>query len=257
MQVGLIMDISGVSQSLSAISASGSQARAGDAQNNPLATLQNKEAAAQSQLSVFGKVRLTLDDLRSSAQALKNFSKPPTLSDFKIAVQGFVQSFNNLQKTVSDASAGISGKNALSSDARPGQVLNEVRNAITGPNRDNLPPIQKLGVEPQKDGTFAINQKSLDRTFQNDRAGVLATFSAVSDRVGAVIDKQLSASGAVGKKVQDLSVRVADLENTHNRAQERLDSQKSFQQRLAAQLANAGGYVARNAVTTYLNVATM
>jgi hypothetical protein len=54
-----------------------------------------------------------------------------------------------------------------------------------------------------------------------------------------------------------LSERVGELQDTRDTVQARLDSQRSFQQRLTAQLANAGGYVARNAVVTYLSVASL
>lgn len=249
------MAVSGISQAFAAVGAFDSQAQAGDAQNNPLATLQRKEAAVQTQLSAFGRVKSSLADLQAKAQALKSFSKPPTLEDLKTVVQGFVQSFHNLSKTVNEVSS--QKQSALNGDVRPGQALNEIRKAAAGANDASIGALQKLGIDRQKDGTFSINQKTLDKSFQADRAGMLTTLSDVADRVGKAIDKQLSSNGFIGKKVQDLSARVNDLENTRSATPERLDNQKNFQQRLAAQLANAGGYVARNAVATYFNVASL
>ncbi len=249
------MAVSGISQAVAAGGAYVGQASSGDAQHNPFATLQGGGAAAQTQLSGPGRVKYSLADLQAKAQALLNFNNPPTLGDFKTLVQGFVQAFNSLNKTVSEVSSQKQG--ALYGDAHPVQSLNEIRKAAAGTNDSSLGALQKLGIDRQKDGTFSINQKTLDQSFQADGTGALDTISEVADRVGKVIDKQLSGNGSIGKKEQDLSARPSNQENNRNSSQERLDTQKNYQQRLAAQLANAGGFVARNAVATYFNVASL
>lgn len=245
------MAVSVISQSITALGAFNNQAQGGDAQNGSLATLQSKDNAAQAQLSLFGRVQSSLDDLQSKAQALKNFSKPPTLNDFKVMVQGFVQSFNNLNRMVNEVSS--SKPDALSSDSRLGKTLDAMRNAAAGPGGASISALQKQGVERQKDGGLSLNQSTLDRAFQNDRQGSLNTFAEVADRIGKAIDKQFSSNGSIGSKVQRLSAAT----DGGGALPPRLDAQKSFQQRLAAQLANTGGYVARNAVVSYFNVAAM
>lgn len=244
------MAVSVISQSITTLGAFNNQAQGGDAQSNPLANLQSKDSAAQAQLSLFGRVQSSLDDLQSKAQALKNFSKPPTLSEFKVVVQGFVQSFNNLNRTVNEVAS--SKPDALRSDSRLGKTLDAMRNAAAGPGGASISTLQKQGVERQKEGGLSLNQSALERAFQNDRQGSLNTFAEVADRIGKAIDRQLSSNGSIGSKAQSLSAS-----NDGGSAPPRLDVQKSFQQRLAAQLANTGGYVARNAVVSYFNVAAM
>jgi len=249
------MAVTAISQTSIAVGAyTNSQAQAGDAQNTPLATLQRNASSAQTQLSPFGRVKSSLADLQAKAEALKNFSKPPTLNDFKGLVQGFVQSFNNLNKTVGEVSRQSSELYGKQSQAA--RTLDEIRKAA-GPNEASIASLLKQGVERQKDGAMSLSLKTLEKSFQADRQGTLNTFSEIADRVGKAIDKQLFGSGSIGKKVQDLSPRPEESQATRNTDQARLDNQRSFQQRLAAQLAGAGGYVARNAVATYFSVASL
>lgn len=247
------MAVSGVSQALSAVGAYDSQAQAGDAQKKPPTTFFPQQGAAvQPQLSTLGRVQSSLADLQAKAQALKNFSNPPTFEDFKTLVQGFVQSVSNLNKMVNEVK-----QSALNGESRLGQALKEIQKAATGTSNTSTGALQKFGIDRQKDGTFSINQKTLEKSFQADRSAMLNTFSGVADRVGKAIDKQLSSSGFIGQKAQDLSARRNEVENSRLTIQDRLDTQKVGQQRLAAQLSNAGGYAARNAVTTYFNVASL
>lgn len=243
----------GISQSIAALNAYSSQAQSGGAQNPP-ASLQRKDVATQTRLSAFGRVQYSLADLQARAQALRNFNKPPTLDDFKTVVQGFVHSFNALGTTVGE----VSGQKhaALNEDIRPGQALSEVRKALAGAG-DASATLQKQGVDRLKDGGLAVNQKVLGQAFLSNRQGALDTFAEVAGRVGKAIDKQLSNNGIIGSRMQDLSTRTNELETSRHVAHPRLDHQKSFQQHLAAQLAHAGGYVARNAVATYFSVASM
>jgi len=253
------MAVSMVSSSIASLGAYDSQAgqaSSADAQNsNPLTTLQQKQAAVQAQFSSLGRVTSSLADLQVKAQVLKNFSQSPTLNDYKGVVQAFVQSFNNLNQVASEAAAKKSG--ASSTDLLASQSVNEVRKAIAGSGDGLTGSLQKIGIVQQQDGTLAINQKTLDQAFQNDQKGLLGTLSSVADRVGKTIDKQLSSSGTIGRKVQDLSAQSNHLENSRSVSQAELDRHQSVQQGLATQLANVGGYGARNAVTTYFKVASL
>lgn len=252
------MAITSIAQSSAAVSAFGNQAQGGSAQQNPLAGLQRKVASASAQLSAFGKVKLSLDDLqaKAKAQAVRNLGTPPTLSDFSVAVQGVVQSFNALSKTVAAAAASRDSSRAAAAavvDQRSAQALKEVRRAVAGPNGSSLDALQKIGISRQRDGTFDINQKQLEQSFLGNRDAALNTLNEVAARVVDVTQQQLSGNGPVGQRFNSLS----ELQDTRDTVQARLDSQRSFQQLLTAQLANAGGYVARNAVVTYLSVASL
>lgn len=254
------MAITSIAQTSSAVSAFGSQAQGGSAQQNPLAGLQRKVASASAQLSAFGQVKLSLDDLKAKAQAVSSLGKPPTLSDFSVAVQGVVQSFNALSKTVSAAVATRESNRVATSaiaDQRPARALNEVRRAVAGPNENSLAELQKIGIARQKDGTFEINQKQLEKSFLENRDATLNTLNEVASRVVDVAQKQLAGNGIIGQRFNNLSEQVSQLQDTRSNVQARLDSQRDFQQLLTAQLASAGGFVARNAVVTYLSVASL
>lgn len=253
-----VMAITSILQSNAAVGATGNPVQGGGSQQdqNPLAALQRKAESASTRLSVFGQVQLSLDDLQAKAQAVRTLGNPPTLSDFKLAVQGVVQSFNSLSKTVSAAAAARASNQAAAAatlDPRPAQALNEVRQAVAGSNGNALRALQEIGITRRQDGTFEINEKQLDKAFLENRERTVATFGETSSRIDEVAARQLSGNGVVGQRLSNLSEQQA----TRGEAQARFDSQRSFQQQLAAQLARAGSFVARNAVATYLTVAAL
>lgn len=245
------MTISIVGLSSNTINTSASQGAAVFDARNPLSTLQNKESSAVAQLSALGQVRASLSDLQSKAGALKIFSKSPTFADFQVVVQGFVQSVNSLSKNLS---ALTSKQSALNADSRSGQALNSVSKAISSANESGLSSFQKMGISQQANGTFFINQKQLEKSFQDNRTGVLSAISDLANRVTQAADKQIPTNGSIGKKVNDLSARVNVLENTRSSAQSHLETQKTSPQSLPA---NTGGYAVRNAVATYSSVASL
>lgn len=248
------MVISSVGLSSNTTSTSSGQVSAWLDPQNPLSTLQNKENSAITQLSALGQVKSSLADLQNKAEALKNFSKSPNFADFQGVVQGFVQSFNSLNKNVSQPT---SKQGALSDDSRTEQAFNSVSKAIAGTNESGLSALQKMGVSQQANGTLSINQNQLEKSFQDNRPGALSTIFDLSNRVTQATDKQISANGLIGKKVNDLSARVNEFENTRRTAQGYLDKQKNSQQFMAAQHPSAGGYAAHNAVTTYSSIASL
>ena len=248
------MAISGVGLSSNISSTPAVQGGVGPDSQNPLSTLQSKEKSALTQLSAFGQVKSSLADLQNKAEALKSFSKPPTFSDFQVVVQGFVQSVNSLNKTVS---ALTSKQGVLNADSRSGQALNSVNKAIDGANGGGLSGLQKMGISQQANGTFSVNQKQLEKSFQDNRPGALSTICDLANRVTQATDKQISSNGFIGKKVNDLSARVNDLENTRSTAQGYLNTQKNTQQFIAVQFPTVGGSTARNAVAAYSSIASL
>lgn len=248
------MVISSVTLSPNTISTPTSQVAAAFDPQNPLSTLQSKENNTVAQLSTLSQVKSSLADLQNKAQALKNFSKPPTFGDFQLVVQGFVQSFNTLNK---NAGALTSKQGAPNPDNRSRQALSNVNKAIDGANAGGFSALQKMGISQQANGTFAINQKQLEKSFQDNRPGALSTIFDLANRVTQAADKQISPNGYIGKKVNDLSARVNEFEKTRSTAQGYLDTQKNSQQFVAAQFPATGSNAARNAVATYFSVASL
>lgn len=250
------MAVSVIAQSGAALGAYGSQVQADDAQEaGSLAGLQRRDASARTSLSPVGRVRSSLDELQARAQALKSFSKPPTLDDFRTVVQGFVQSFNALNKTVHEVNSRKPG--VLDAESGPGRALGEIHKAISGTDAGGSASLRGQGIDRLKEGALAINQNTFGKAFQADRQGALNAYSEMADRVGKVIGRQSPSNDLIGAGSQDLSARGHGAEVSRTISQPKLDIQKSFQQHLAAHLANAGGYVARNAVATYFSVASM
>ena len=250
----MVMAISIVGLSSNTIGTPLNQVAAGFDPKTPLSTLQSKENSATAQLSAFSQVKSSLADLQNKAGALKNFSKPPTFADFQVVVQGFVQSFNSLNKNVGTLT---SKQGALNADSRSGQALNSVNKAIAGANDGGLSALQKMGISQQTNGAFSINQNQLAKSFQDNRPGMLATVFDLANRVTQATDKYISANGLIGKKIDDLSARVNHLENMRSKSQGYIDTQRNTQQFLAAQLPATGGSAARNAVATYASVASL
>ncbi len=248
------MAISSVNLSLSPVGATTTQVQVGfDPKTSPLA-LQSKENNALAQLSAFGQVKMSLADLQNKAQALKDFSKPPTFQDFQLVVQSFVQSLNSLNRNISQLAT---RQDATSADNRPGQALNSVRKAVEGNNQNTLSAMQKMGVSQQAGGMFSINQGQLEKSFQGNRPGALATMHEVANRVAQVADKQLTVNGYIGKQAINLSTRINDFGNTRSTAQVYSSKQQAFRQASPAQQSSAGSNTARIAVANYTTIAAL
>ena len=79
----------------------------------------------------------------------------------------------------------------------------------------------------------------------------------VADRVEEAADKQLSGAPPADAKSNANVPPESPPEDVLNEDQSIVAQRESFRELLAAQLANAGGYVARNAVATYFSVAAL
>jgi flagellar capping protein FliD len=218
---------------------------------DPLAALRRIETSTVTQLSSYGQVKSSLADLQDKARALKNLSQPPTLLDFKGVVQAFVQSFNSVTQTVSNLT---SKKGALNTENRPSQALNDIRKAAGGPKGNALSSLKELGISQQTDGTFAIDRKQLEKSFKDNPKDALSTVSGLASRVTQATDKLLSDKGSIGKKVNDLSARVNELEDAQSTVQGYLDTRQKPEPAPAIQ--PTGGYTARIAVDAYVSVAS-
>ncbi|MDO8465424.1 MAG: flagellar filament capping protein FliD [Gallionella sp.] len=218
---------------------------------DPLSALRRIETSTVTQLSSYGQVKSSLADLQDKARALKNISQPPTLSEFKVVVQAFVQSFNSITQTVNNLT---SKKGALNTENRPSQALNDIRKAVGGPKGSALSSLKELGISQQADGKFAINQKQFEKSFKDNPEDALSMISDLASRVTQATDKLLSDKGAIGKKVNDLSARVNELEDAYSAVQGYLGTQQKPQQSPVAQPAD--GYTARNAIAAYTSVAS-
>lgn len=245
-----MMAIEGITfQGSSAVSAYTAQAENADSRQNPTGAQPSQTFSVVSKISNASQVRASLEDVQSKAKALKDFSKPPTLQDFKLAIQGMVGSLNNLRKSVE----------ASKTDNYGLQIQKGIDLAVDGKDSGAQSDLRKAGIDRKDDGTLALNQAQLDKSFNEDRPGTLSAVSSIATRIDAVAGKQPAPIGVSDKKSSDLSTKQPD-RTEERRADERtrtkLDTQKNSQQLLASHLATAGGFVARNAVVTYFTVSS-
>lgn len=231
--------------SVSSLIASGigaNAAQADSAQKNPRATLPQSDASSVTELSTAGKTRLALDDIKTSAQAIKNLDNPPTTSDLKAAVQSFVKSVNALSITIRQTATDTSTNSSVIADARSAQALQEINEAVSGPDASSLAALQQLGIS-KTEGTLSINQRALETGLQKNPQGSLSTLVEVADRVETAADRQLTGAPPVEQKSKAEAPAESQSDDARNEAQATAEQRDSFKELLAAQLANAGGYI--------------
>jgi hypothetical protein len=243
--------IAGISQSTSGAAAYDQQAQGKSASGTLLAAVSSAVGGNQPQISVLGQVKVSLEDLQSKAQALQNFSGPPTATDLTLAVQAFAQSYNNLQQVVASSQSANTNSN---NDHRANQVQSDVLQALNGPSGDNT--LQQVGIEQLPNGQLTVNTQQLGAALQNDQTGTLNTLGQIASRVENAAGKHLPGNGNNGQEVQNLSPNAqAPVSNV---AQEHLDQHRYQQQREAVQQqAAVGNYANRNAVAHYFSVASL
>ncbi|MFM9912929.1 MAG: hypothetical protein ACKVN9_05300 [Methylophilaceae bacterium] len=225
----------------------------------------DKEAASPSSsnfssvslISSSGKARLSLESLQAQAGALQNASAPPTVSDFKVAVQGVVSSLNALGAALTNSLAEFRSKGSFA--ARAKEFV------------DSITPAKRIGIESQGNGSFAINQQQLVKAFNQDSKGA---FAALQDFTAKFIQAKDTQPAEKPKQADDTAkkeeMRRADAaarNSAADQAQANQDQQnkalqldipkQDFSTQLSAQLDSASGFTAQTAVTSYLTVAAL
>lgn len=197
------MAITGINLSPNLIGTQLSQFQADMDARSPVSASRSAGEGVVAQFSVFGQFQASLADLQSKAQALKDSSKPPTFQDLQVVVQGFVQSLNSLRENAS----------------RLGQAEDGMRKAVGGDDKDTLAALQEAGVSQRADGLFSVDDRQLEKRFQDDRSGALSGMLGAAERF----------------------VRTADVSR----------------QPPPIQGGNAGGYAASKAIASYAAVAAL
>lgn len=168
------MAIAGINLSPNLIGTQLSQFQADMDARNPASASRSAGEGVVAQFSVFGQFQASLADLQSRAQALKDSSKPPTFQDLQVVVQGFVQSLNSLRENAS----------------RLGQAEDGVRKAVNGDDKDTLAALQEAGVSQRADGLFSVDDRQLEKRFQDDRSDALSGMLVATERFVRAADKQ-------------------------------------------------------------------
>ena len=208
-------------------------------------------------ISQSGQARLSIDSFQALASAIQNLNVPPTVGDFKVAVQGVVSGLNGLRLSL--ANAAVANAN-FREQQRAEKALEAVDRATSASKaNDFVSSLQKIGVDRQSDGGFTVNQKQLSKAFNEDKQGAFSTLTDFASQVSKAAE---TPSSEDGKKIKDAKRnRQADQAN----AQSSQDTTQSTQQQginqpvdgnsFQQQLAGASSFAARSAVTSYLTVA--
>lgn len=244
------MDISAVNLSSYIFGASSQTQAAVDAQNTP-GSFKRTDIGTIVQLSLYGQTQASLADLQTHAQGLNNLNRPPTFEDFQVVVQGFVQSLNSFGKSAGQLAA---KQDVLNPDSRS-QALNKVSNAVADPGE--LATLNKIGISQGAGGTFSINQKQLGKSFLNNSTDTVNTIFNFADRVTQAVDKQNSAFGLIGRRVNDFYVSLNKLGNISSTAQSYLGALKKSPQFTAAQFPTASSYTAKYAISAYSSISSL
>lgn len=229
--------------------------------NGPAATAPRGQESAVTSISLAGRTRLALEQIQSAADQVKSLNETSSPSAIAAAVKNVVQSVNNLSTVANESSA----RNATSDNgnARASEAFRAVGSSLS--NAASL--LQSLGIS-QNESTFSVNERRLQADFRQNTENTVAQVNDLADRVGQAADQQLQkvtappapvqpAPAAAAPATQNASQTNASDQETRRQDDARAQQSESFRSQLAAQLANAGGYNARTAVTTYFSVATI
>ncbi|HEX5337349.1 MAG TPA: hypothetical protein VFW53_02820 [Gallionella sp.] len=243
------------------------QAPSAVAQQSSTATQQNTQAnstaSAIVKLSSTGQAAASLTDLRDKATALKSLSAPPTALDFKVIVQSFVQSFNSVAASVKDWAA---KQRTASAENNSPYSLKNINKDTNNAAANSLASLQQYGISQQANGTYSVNQKQLDKSYQDNRSGTLNAVSNAFNRVSQIADKQFSSMSLVGNNAGNFGARANNLYATgiansnygasnYGTIGNFANTQNNFQ--WSSPMTSLGGYAARSALNSYASISSL
>ena len=226
------------------VNAAAAIARPGVVQDSSAAA--QKDTTPSSSISIIsasGKARLSLEGLQARATALKAANVPPTVSDFKVAVQGIVGSINALRTTLSSALSEL--RSGSQSIARAKAFIDR----IAAGNKDEgaAALAKRIGIENQGDGIFSINQKQLTNAFNEDSKAAFSTLTAFTGKVAEAKNVPAPDKKDNNEMAKDVTRRADELARTREAdvtqqvgTQNQADSAKQD-----AQLASVSGFTAK------------
>jgi hypothetical protein len=226
--------------------------RRGSAQE--IITAAEKEAASPpissfiSNISSSGQAKLSLESLQAKAEALKNAAVPPTLDDFKVVVQGVVSGINSVRATlVSALTESGSGSQAI---ARAKEFVDRI--AAGNKDEDAVALAKKIGIERQADGGFAVNQKQLKKTFNEDDNGAFSALTEFAAKLAEAKDVPEPDKKEYTERSKDVA-RKSEGKVQQNQPQQADVRPQGFQ----IELDSASSFTAQTAVASYLTVAAL
>lgn len=149
-------------------------------------------------------------------------------------VQGFVDAYNSLHKTLRELRTGdLRGElTLLSIESGIRNVLNTAPSGLS----TSLKYLSQIGVSIQVDGTMRLDKDLLAEQLETDFNGVAELFAHDDQgyvwRLDSLMDSYLQANGVVDTREDGLRARLSDLDAQRSAIERRL---QSVEQRLRAQ----------------------
>lgn len=210
--------------------------------------------SSRERLSVVGQLRAGLDQVQVQARRLQDVAAFGAPQELQAAVRNFAQAINALNGTA--AAARNAPNNPPEARQQAARVQEEMRRALQSSTPEDGQLLQNIGVTMQRDGTLAVNQARLDAALRENRAAVTQPVTDVATRVQSAAQRQmveLTSSSTLEPIIAQSGIPATPQRDT---GESRLEVQRDTQRRqLAQQL--AAGYVARNAVASYINVSLL
>lgn len=197
---------------------------------------------------------VTLDLVAQSAAgtttALTVASDPTSI---QTAVQGFVDAYNALHKTVGSLGAG-----ALQGDSTVNLMQSMLLNVLNTPASGvstTYSYLAEIGVSIQKDGTMALDSTQLSTALNTDPSGVAQLFinstQGFATRFSDLARQLTAPGGMLDSEVQGLNDTVSRLQDQISNEQDNLNQiQTSLQQQYSSLDALLG---TMNSTSTFLN----
>lgn len=213
-----------------------------------LANLPQVVASSVSHISPAGKTLVSLESFQASAEAVLNSEVPPTVSDFKVLIQGVVSSINAIRNAQSNAGA---------EPPRAKETGKKVEEAgkIAEKSKEQADKLRQIGIESKADGELVVNPDKVVAAYARDGESafnVLSSFVAAVTQGAAPVDSGKTKFS--GEDVADSAHRPekASLKSAQNREYTGSAPDSAGQERPPA-----NSYGAEVAVTTYLAIASL
>lgn len=247
------MDIAGIVGSLTSRSQSGQATRQGTGE--PAVVAVDRAATRGSpqsgttevRISAFGQIKGAFAELQVTGKALSDTNPTATTDDIKKTVVSFVDAYNKTNRTIAAATQSQgkdSAADALSTDSRTHGVGSDLSRSVT--TGGTLSSLGNVGVTQNRDGSLALDIKTLDSALKSNPDQVRATLAEVGNRIEKTAANELDSNGNTGASVNSLSKRNADLAAQQSAQQDRQIAAQRLLDRQNAQINNvfATGLVA-------------
>lgn len=213
----------------------------------PVERFERQAESTRVQLSAFGRLRASTAAVEDAARGLQPTDKPRNADETRAVARRFVDAVNTNNRVVSETTAAgdrQTAAGALANDARARSAAGEVRQAVSSARNNGAEDLRRIGINVDRDGRLAIDQKKFDQALQDNPNAVNQTLDRIGARVASAAARPNAEGGSIDRAVDALSTRASSFEARRDEAQARADaSQRSVQRQTSPfQVGGAAAY---------------